>query len=69
LSPSGQRQCRTPGNEDANPGTDASKGGQRAAAAVKTWLVVQIEKKRAAQAADTGETAPDEQFAPERLAA
>ena len=40
---------------------------QRAAAAVKTWLVVQIEKKRAAQAADTGETAPDEQFAPERL--
>ena len=36
---------------------------QRAAAAVKTWLVVQIEKKRAAQAADTGETAPDEKFA------
>jgi hypothetical protein len=42
---------------------------QRAAAAVKTWLLVQIQKKRAPPAADTGETAPDEQFAPERLAA
>ena len=42
---------------------------RRAAAAVKTWLLAQIEKKQAAQAADIGETAPDEPFAPERLAA
>src|SRR5271169_10988 len=42
---------------------------QRAAAAVKTWLLAQIEKKRAAPAADIGRTAPDEPFAPERLAA
>ena len=42
---------------------------ERAAAAVKAWLLAQIEKKRAAPAADIGETAPDEPFAPERLAA
>jgi hypothetical protein len=42
---------------------------ERAAAAVRTWLLAQIEKKRAAQAAKIGETAPDEPFAPERLAA
>ena len=38
---------------------------ERAAAAVKTWLLAQIAKKRAASAADIG----DEPFAPERLAA
>ena len=42
---------------------------ERAAAAVKTWLLAQIGKKRAAPAADIGETAPDEPFAPESLAA
>ena len=42
---------------------------ERAAAAVKTWLLAQIEKKRAASAADIVETALDEPFAPERLAA
>ena len=42
---------------------------ERAAAAVKTWLLAQIEKKRAARASDVVETASDEPFAPERLAA
>ena len=42
---------------------------ERAAAAVKTWLLAQIEKKRAAPASDIVETASDEPFAPERLAA
>jgi hypothetical protein len=42
---------------------------ERAAAAVKTWLLAQTEKKRAALAADTGETTPDVLFAPVRLAA
>ena len=42
---------------------------ERAAAAVKTWLLAQIGKKRATPAADVGETAPDEPFAPESLAA
>jgi len=42
---------------------------ERAAVAAKTWLVAQIEKKRAAWAADIVETAPEEPFAPERLAA
>ena len=43
---------------------------ERAAAALKTWLLVQIEKKRAAKAAAViKETAPDEQHASERLAA
>jgi hypothetical protein len=42
---------------------------QRAATAVRVWLMTQIEKKRAAPAADIVETAPDEPFAPERLAA
>ena len=41
---------------------------KRAAAAAKTWLLAQIEKKRAAPEADIGETAPGEPFAPERLA-
>jgi len=42
---------------------------ERAATAVKTWLLAQIEKKRAASAADIRETAPGEPFALERLAA
>ena len=41
----------------------------RAAAAVKTWLLAQIEKKCTAPGANSGETAPDAPFAPERLAA
>ena len=36
---------------------------ERAAAAVKTWLLAQIEKKRAASASDIVETASEEQFA------
>ena len=42
---------------------------ERAAAAVKAWLAVQIAKKRAAPAAEIAETAPRDPFAPERLAA
>jgi len=42
---------------------------ERAAAAVKTWLLAQIGKKRAARVADIVESARDELFAPERLAA
>jgi hypothetical protein len=41
---------------------------ERAATAVKVWLLAQIEKKRAAMA-DSVKTAPHEPFAPERLAA
>jgi len=42
---------------------------ERAAAAVKTWLLARIEKKRAAPAPDILETASNEPFAPESLAA
>jgi hypothetical protein len=42
---------------------------ERSAAAVKSWLLAQIEKKRAAPSADIASTAPDERFACERLAA
>jgi hypothetical protein len=42
---------------------------ERAAAAVKTWLLAQIEKKRAAPASDIEETAPNAPFVPEHLAA
>jgi hypothetical protein len=42
---------------------------QRAAAALKTWLLAQIGKKRRAPSANIGDTAPDERFASERLAA
>jgi hypothetical protein len=42
---------------------------ERADAAVKAWLLAQIEKKRAAPAANLVETPPDEPFAAERLAA
>jgi hypothetical protein len=41
----------------------------RADAAVKTWLLAQIEKNRAAPAKDVAVTTPDEPFVPERLAA
>jgi hypothetical protein len=37
--------------------------------AVKTWLLVQIEKKRRALSADIAETSPDAPFVPEHLAA
>src|ERR1700719_1318732 len=42
---------------------------ERAAAAVKTWLLAQIAKKRAAPVAGIAGTAPGDPFAPERLAA
>ena len=42
---------------------------ERAAAAAKTWLLAQIEKKRAASAADMVDMAPNQPFASERLAA
>jgi hypothetical protein len=42
---------------------------EQAAAAAKAWLLAQIAKKRAAAAADIGETAPKEPVAPELLAA
>src|SRR4051812_4790612 len=42
---------------------------ERAAAAVKTWLLARIEKTRAARSADLADTAPDEPCTPERLAA
>ena len=42
---------------------------ERAAAAVKTWLLAQIEKKRDALPAALRQTASDEPFVPSRLAA
>jgi hypothetical protein len=42
---------------------------QRAAAAIKTWLLARIEKKRLARSADIADPTPDEPFALERLAA
>ena len=42
---------------------------ERASAALKTWLLAQIEKKRPAPPAEIAETAPDESLASERLAA
>jgi hypothetical protein len=42
---------------------------ERAAAAVRAWLLDQIQKRRSASAARTKETVPDQPFAPERLAA
>jgi|SRR5882724_11293297 len=47
---------------------DAHAEQERAAAAVKTWLLAQLEKKRPAPSADV-DTVPDEPFAPRRLAA
>jgi hypothetical protein len=49
---------------------DDHAGRERAAAAVKTWLLAQMESKRAATAAaDIRETAPVKPLASERLAA
>jgi hypothetical protein len=42
---------------------------ERADAAVKAWLLAQIDKERAAPATDTSETAPDEPPTNTRLAA
>jgi hypothetical protein len=42
---------------------------ERAAAAVKTWLLAQIAKSQAATSAAVGETTPVESLASERLAA
>jgi hypothetical protein len=42
---------------------------ERAAAAAKTWLLAQIEKKRRAPSGDTAGTALGAPFVPERLAA
>jgi hypothetical protein len=42
---------------------------ERAAVALKSWLLAQIEKKRRAPSADIADTAPDAPFVPERLAA
>jgi hypothetical protein len=42
---------------------------ERVAAAVKAWLLDQIQKRRSGAATDIAETAPDQPFAPERLAA
>jgi hypothetical protein len=46
---------------------DAERGW--AAAAVKTWLLAKIDKKRTPPAIDIGEPAPGKLFTPERLAA
>src|SRR5262249_18222907 len=46
---------------------DAERG--RAAAAAKAWLLAQIQKRRSAAAAPINDTAPDQPFAPARLAA
>jgi hypothetical protein len=42
---------------------------ERATAAVKTWLLAQIQKKRSAPSAEIAETVPATPLAPERLAA
>src|SRR5215471_2725402 len=42
---------------------------ERAASAVKAWLLDQIRKRRPGAATDIAETAADRPFAPERLAA
>ena len=42
---------------------------ERAAAAIKIWLLARIEKKPPAQSTDVAKTVPDEPFAPERPAA
>ena len=42
---------------------------ERAAVAVKAWLLARIEKKRPAPSADIADMASDEPFSPERLAA
>jgi hypothetical protein len=42
---------------------------ERAAAAVKTWLLARVGQKRAAPSADIADTTSDDRFAPDRLAA
>jgi hypothetical protein len=42
---------------------------ERAAAALKTWLLAQIGKKRSARSPERADTARDQPFAPYRLAA
>ena len=42
---------------------------ERASAAIKTWLLAQMEKKPRAPSADIPDTAPNASLAPERLAA
>jgi hypothetical protein len=42
---------------------------ERAAAALKTWLLAQIGKKRSARSPERADTARDQPFAPDRLAA
>ena len=42
---------------------------ERAAAAVKSWLLAQVEQKRRAPSVNHADTAPDEPCAPDRLAA
>jgi hypothetical protein len=42
---------------------------ERAAVAVKTWLLTQIGRKRPAPSAKIGDTTPDKRVAPDRLAA
>jgi hypothetical protein len=48
---------------------DAHAEQEQAAAAVRTWLLAQLDKKRPAPSADVVDRAPDEPFAPSRLAA
>jgi len=47
----------------------ADDHAERAAAAMKIWLLARIEKKSPAQSTDVAKTVPDELFALERLAA
>jgi hypothetical protein len=49
--------------------TDQPAEQERANAAVKAWLLAEIEKKRDALPAALGETASDKPFVPGRLAA
>jgi hypothetical protein len=42
---------------------------ERAAAVVRMWLLAQIEKKRSARSLESADTARDQPFAPDRLAA
>ena len=48
---------------------DAHAEQERAAVAVRTWLLAQLDKKRPAPSADVMDTAPDQPLASRRLAA
>ena len=48
---------------------DDHREQERAAAAARTWLLAQIDKKRPAPPADTAHTILEEPFVPKRLAA